>query len=50
MMMKIFMSMLLFVSFSMAKQTNLTSESNTTVHKMTQVVNGHTLPPEPDKH
>ncbi len=49
MMMKISMSMLLFVAFVMAKQTNLTSESNTTAHKMPQVVNGHTLPPEPDK-
>lgn len=49
MMMKISMSMLLFVSFVMGKSTNLTSDSNTTAHKMPQVVNGHTLPPEPDK-
>ena len=48
MMMKISMSMLLFVSFVMGKSTNLTSDSNTTAHKMPQVVNGHALPPEPD--
>ena len=47
--MKISMGMLLFISFAMAKQTNLISDSNITASKMPEIVNGHTLPPEPDK-